>query len=478
MEFEVVIGLEVHCELTTKSKMFSSSAVSFGEKPNTMVNEVDLGFPGTMPVVNKKAVEYAIRVCHVLNMEIDDLLCFDRKNYYYADLPKGFQITQDKHPIGRNGYIDVEVDGLNKRIEIERLHMEEDTAKQLHYANITLIDYNRSGIPLIEIVTTPTLKSGKEAVAYLEGLKSLFLFTEVSDAKMEEGSMRCDVNVSIMEKGSNILGTKTEIKNLNSISNVQKAIDFEVHRQKEIILNGGKIEQETRRFNESTKETVLMRTKGEAADYKYYTEPNILPIQLDKSWIKLIKEQLPELPKARVERYINEYGIPKVEANILVSSKEISDFYETVTKYSNEYKLIANWILSEVLAYLNKSQLSFSELKLEAKYLADLVNYVVKATISSKQAKVVFEKMVESGKSPDKILDEEGMKQLSDVTQIKEFISIVFEQQPQSIEDYKNGKTRAVGFIVGQVMKASKGQANPTLTNQLVKEMLDELINK
>ena len=281
MNFETVIGLEVHCELTTNSKMFSSSPVTFGKDPNTQVNEVDLGMTGTLPVLNKKGVEYALRVCHTLNMEINELLRFDRKNYYYSDLPKGFQITQDRYPIGRNGTMEIEVDGKKKIIEIERLHMEEDTAKQLHFDDHTLIDYNRAGIPLIEIVTKPTIRSGKEAAAYLEKLRSIFLYTEVSDAKMEEGSMRCDVNISIRPYGSDQFGTRTEIKNLNSISNVQKAIEFEASRQEKILLAGGEVLQETRRFDEALKETVLMRSKGDAVDYKYYPEPNILPIRLD-----------------------------------------------------------------------------------------------------------------------------------------------------------------------------------------------------
>ncbi|WP_440253816.1 Asp-tRNA(Asn)/Glu-tRNA(Gln) amidotransferase subunit GatB, partial [Catenibacterium faecis] len=271
MDYERVIGLEVHCELKTNSKMFSASPVTFGEDPNTMINEVDMGMTGTLPCLNKRGVEFAIRVCHALHMEIDELLCFDRKNYYYSDLPKGFQITQDKRPIGRNGYLMIEVDGEEKRIDIERLHMEEDTAKQLHLTDYSLIDYNRAGIPLIEIVTKPCIRSGKEASAYLEALRQVFLYTEVSDAKLEEGSMRCDVNVSIRPFGQEAFGTRTEIKNLNSISNVQKAIDYEAGRQQEVIESGGEVLQETRRYDEVEKVTTVMRSKGDAVDYKYYT---------------------------------------------------------------------------------------------------------------------------------------------------------------------------------------------------------------
>lgn len=344
MNYEAVIGLEVHCELKTQSKMFSGAPVSFGEPYNTMTNVIDLGFTGTLPALNKKGVEYALRVCHALHMEIDSTLWFDRKNYYYSDLPKGFQITQDKRPIGRNGYLDIEVDGQSKRVEIERLHMEEDTAKQVHYANFTLLDYNRAGIPLIEIVTKPTIRSGKEAAAYLEKLRSIFLYTEVSDAKMEEGSMRCDVNISLRPVGTETFGTKTEIKNLNSISNVQKALEYEYERQAEILDRHEAVRQETLRFNEATKTTVKMRDKGDAVDYKYYTEPNILPIKLDENWIAEIKASLPEMADERAKRYVEQFQLPQADAKQLVVDKNVSDYYEKCLVYSKEHKLIANWL--------------------------------------------------------------------------------------------------------------------------------------
>lgn len=472
MEYEAVIGLEVHCELKTKSKMFSAAPVSFGESYNTKTNAIDLGFTGTMPCLNKKGVEYAIRVCHALHMTIDDVLWFDRKNYYYSDLPKGFQITQDRRPIGRDGYLDIVVDGETKRVEIERLHMEEDTAKQVHYSNFTLIDYNRAGIPLIEIVTRPTIRSGKEAAAYLEKLRSIFLYTEVSDAKLEEGSMRCDVNISLREKGTTAFGTKTEIKNLNSISNVQKALDFEFHRQKEILENGGQVMQETRRFNEATKETVLMRVKGDAVDYKYYTEPNILPIRLEHQWIEDIKNSLPEFADERAARYMKDYGLPEADAKQIVSTKTLSDYYESAISNTEEYKLIANWLLSEVPAYLSKHGETMEEMKMKPAQLAKMVSLVSDGTISGKQAKKVFEEMMGTGKDPEVIVEEKGMKQLSDPTAIKAMVEDVLAANPGLIEDYRNGKSRAVGFIVGQVMKASKGQANPAMTNQLVVEVL------
>ncbi len=477
MNFEVIIGLEVHCELTTNSKMFSASPVSFAMPSNTMVNEVDLGCTGTLPVLNKAGVEYALRVCHALNMEIDDLVCFDRKNYYYSDLPKGYQITQDRRPIGKNGSIKVEVDQEIKVVEIERLHMEEDTAKQVHYDDYTLIDYNRAGIPLIEIVTKPCIRSGKQAAAYLEKLRSIFLYTGVSDAKLEEGSMRCDVNISLRPYGSEQFGVKTEIKNLNSISNVQKAIEFEVSRQEKILLMGGSIQQETRRYDETLKETVLMRLKGDAVDYKYYPEPNILPIRLDKHWIQQIKESLPEMPEQRIERYVGTYHLPLVDSKILVQTKEISDYFNEVVQYTDEYKLVSNWMLGEVMAYLNKNDMQIHEIAMPPQFLAKMINLIVDETISSKQAKKVFDILMKEGKDPEIIIEENHMKQISSDEEIRKIVCEILEANPQSIEDFKNGKDRAVGFLVGQIMKKTNGQANPTKTNKILMEELKSVIS-
>ena len=472
MNFEQVIGLEVHCELKTHSKMFSAAPVIFGEDVNTMVNEVDLGMTGTMPVLNKRGVEFAIRVCHALHMEIDELLCFDRKNYYYSDLPKGFQITQDKRPIGRNGYLDIEVDGEVTRVEIERLHMEEDTAKQFHFDDYSLIDYNRAGIPLIEIVTRPNIRNGAQAAAYLEKLRQVFLYTDVSDAKMEEGSMRCDVNISIRPFGSEEFGIRTEIKNLNSISNVQKAIEFEAMRQEKVLIQGGEVKQETRRFDEDSKETVVMRAKGDAVDYKYYTEPNILPIRLDHQWVMQIKDELPMMADERAKLYIEKHGLPQTDANILVASKDISDFYEETIQTCQEYKLVCNWLLGEVQAYLNKENLTIQQTKLTPAYLGKMISFIQDGTISSKQAKKVFECLMSEGKDPEVIIEEKGMKQISDPTTLTNIINEVLDANEQSIQDYAAGKDRAVGFLVGQIMKKTGGQANPKVTNQILIQLL------
>ncbi len=476
MNFEQVIGLEVHCELKTNSKMFSASRVTFGEDVNTMVNEIDLGMSGTMPSLNKRGVEYAIRVCHALHMEIDELLCFDRKNYYYSDLPKGFQITQDRRPIGRNGYIDIEVDGNITRVEIERLHMEEDTAKQFHFDDYSLIDYNRAGIPLIEIVTKPNIRSGAQAAAYLEKLRQIFLYTDVSDAKMEEGSMRCDVNISIRPYGSEKYGTRTEIKNLNSISNVQKAVEFEAQRQEQLLISGAAVLQQTRRFDEETKETVMMRDKGDAVDYKYYPEPNILPIRIDHQWVLDIKENLPVMAEEREAIYITQHQLPKTDAHILVSNKEISDFYEDVISTCEHYKLVCNWLLGEVQAYLNKENKSLSETQLTPLYLGKMINLIQEGTISSKQAKIVFECLMNEGKDPEIIIEEKGMKQISNPEELKIIINEVLDNNEQSIQDYAAGKDRAVGFLVGQIMKKTGGQANPSMTSQILIALLKERV--
>ena len=474
MNFEQVIGLEVHCELKTNSKMFSSSPVTFGEEPNTMINEVDMAMTGTLPVLNKKGVEYAIRVCHALHMEIDELLCFDRKNYYYSDLPRGYQVTQDRRPIGKNGYIDIEVEGEKIRIHIERLHMEEDTAKQFHFDDYSLIDYNRSGIPLVEIVTKPNIRSGAQAAAYLEKLRQILLYTDVSDAKMEEGSMRCDVNISIRPYGSEKYGTRVEIKNLNSISNVQKAIEFEALRHEKELLQGRSLEQETRRFDEDLKETVTMRKKGDAVDYKYYPEPNILPIRISHDWVMQIKEELPMFADEREALYIEKHGLPKVDAKILVSNKQVSDFYEETIKYCNEYKLVCNWLLGEVQAYLNKANMTINETKLCPEYLGKMITFIQDGTISSKQAKKVFEILMNEGKDPSIIIEEQGMKQISDPETLSNIINEILDNNAQSIEDFANGKDRAVGFLVGQIMKKTGGQANPKVTNQILIRLLKE----
>ena len=471
MNYDVVIGIEIHCELKTDTKMFSGAPVSFAQEVNTCTNEIDLGMPGVLPSVNKEAVAKAVRACCALQCEVDPLVKFDRKNYYYSDLPKGYQITQQFYPIGTRGTVTIHVDGMDKVVRINRIHMEEDTAKQTHTSEGSLIDFNRAGTPLIEIVSEPDMCSGKEAAAYVEKLRNILYYLGVSDVKMEEGSMRCDVNISLKEEGSQVLGVKSEIKNLNSINNVQKAIEYEIQRQTAILEAGEQVEQATRRFDEATNTTVLMRKKEGDVDYKYFPEPNIFPIRLQGEWLQNIIDTLPELPEQRFQTYTEKYGLSEYDANQLVQNKEMSDFYNSVVEHTKEYKLAANWVIVEMMAYLNKNYISLADNALEPKHLAQMISMITKKEISGKQAKEVFEDMMK-GKDPKSIVEAKGMKQVSDPNAILALVNQVLDANPQSIEDFKNGKDRAVGFLVGQVMKLSKGQANPATTNQMIVEEL------
>ncbi len=473
MDFEAIIGLEIHVEMKTKSKMFSSAKVSFGEDSNTEVVPLDMAFPGTLPLLNKQAVINAIRVCNALHMEIDDELWFDRKNYFYSDLPKGYQITQQDRPIGKNGYLEIELSTGKKKINIERLHMEEDTCKQLHSWDCSLLDYNRAGIPLIEIVSCPDLRSGEEAMKYVEKIRSIVSFLEVSDGRMEEGSLRCDVNISIKDKNSSVLGTKVEIKNLNSIANIQKAIDFEIARQQVVLLTGGKVIQETRRFDEGIKETVTMRLKTDAVDYKYFTEPNIAPIKLSKSFIEDAITSSPELAEVKLARY-QTLGLNEYDCGLLISNKESSDYFDEALKSGANAKLLANWVLVDVQAILNKDNISIKEFKVSPKHLADLIKLIEKGDISNKQAREFFAKMVIDDADPNKLLKESGTTLISDVDSLLAIITKVLDNNAQSIADYKAGKDRALGFLVGQVMRLSQGKANPAMTSKLLVEEINK----
>ena len=476
MEFEPVIGLEIHVELKTKSKMFSSAPVSYGKEPNTQCAPLDMAFPGTLPVVNKQAVIDAIRVCHALHMKIDHELHFDRKNYFYSDLPKGYQITQDKRPIGSDGYLEIEIEGKKKPIGIERLHMEEDTCKQLHFSTFTLLNYNRAGTPLIEIVSRPEMRSGEEAMKYVERIRSIVVFAGVSDGKMEEGSLRCDVNVSIRPKGTEAFGTKVEIKNINSISYIQKAIDFEVERQKALIESGQEVVQETRRYDDAKKETIRMRLKTDSVDYKYYPEANIIPIRLSDKFVDDAIASCPELAESRKERYLNEYGLNDYDASLLVSEKSISDYYNELTKYSKAYKLLANWVSVDVAGYLNKNNLSIEQFPMSADRLAGLVDMVEKNEVNSNQARDIFNEMLAKDIDASKAKQNLGISsQISDESFIKEAIEEVLKENPQAIIDYKEGKGRAMGFLVGQIMKKTQGKINPKLTSEM---LLKELNNR
>ncbi len=475
MEFEPVIGLEIHVELNTKSKMFSSAPVTYGKEPNTQVVPLDMAFPGTMPTVNKEAVIYAIRVSNALHMNIDNELHFDRKNYFYSDLPKGYQITQNLRPIGSSGYLEIEVDGKTKRIGIERLHIEEDTCKQIHFSDFTLLNYNRAGTPLIEIVSLPEIRSGTEAMKYVETIRSIVVYSGVSDGKMEEGSLRCDVNISLREKGSNTFGTKVEIKNINSISYIQKAVDFEIARQSEILNNGGKVIQETRRYDSNKDETILMRVKTDAVDYKYFPEDNITPIKLSDEFIKEAIASCPELASSKMKRYKDEYHLNEYDISLLLADKDVSMYFDELTKYTKAYKLAANWLNVDVASYLNKNFLKINDFPMKADVLAGLIKLVETSDVNSNQAKEIFEKMLKDNIDALKAKEALGISsQISDEGYLKNVVLEVLDTNPQAIIDYKEGKGRALGFLIGQVMKKTQGKVNPKMTNDILINELKE----
>ncbi|TDM12070.1 Asp-tRNA(Asn)/Glu-tRNA(Gln) amidotransferase subunit GatB [Macrococcus lamae] len=474
MHFETVIGLEVHVELKTESKMFSGSPAHFGAEPNTNVSVIDLGYPGVLPVVNKTAVDWAMRAAMALNMDIRTETKFDRKNYFYPDNPKAYQISQFDEPIGENGYIDIEVNGETKRIGITRLHMEEDAGKLSHKDGYSLVDLNRQGTPLVEIVSEPDIRTPEEAYAYLEKLKSIIQYTGVSDCKMEEGSLRCDANISLRPVGREEFGTKAELKNLNSFNYVKRGLEHEEKRQAEVLLAGGEILQETRRFDESTGKTILMRVKEGSDDYRYFPEPDLVPLFIDEAWKERVRASIPELPDVRKAKYVSEFGLPAYDAHVLTLTKEMSDFFEETIKLDADAKLTSNWLMGGVNEYLNKQQKDLSETALTPENLAEMIKLLSDGTISSKIAKKVFQETVESGKAPKVIMEEQGLVQISDPAQLTKLVNDALDQNPQSIEDFKNGKGKAMGFLVGQIMKLSKGQANPQMVNGILKQELEK----
>ena len=470
MHFETVIGLEVHVELKTDSKIFSPSPAHFGAEPNTNTNVIDLGYPGVLPVVNKRAVEWGMKAAMALNMTVARESKFDRKNYFYPDNPKAYQISQFDQPIGENGWIDIEVNGETKRIGITRAHLEEDAGKLTHKNGYSLVDLNRQGTPLIEIVSEPDIRTPEEAYAYLEKLRSIIQYIEVSDVKMEEGSMRCDANISIRPYGQDKFGTKTELKNLNSFTFVRKGLEYEEKRQEQVILSGGKIEQETRRFDETTGTTKLMRVKEGSDDYRYFPEPDIVPMIISDEWMEEVRKTIPELPDARQRRYQEELGLPAYDAHVLTLTKEMSDMFEKTVSLGADAKLASNYLMVDVNAYLNKVQKELNETALTAEGLAGMIKLITDGTISSKIAKKVFAELIEHGGDAAKIVKEKGLVQVSDSGQLLAWVNEALDNNPKSIEDYKNGRDRAIGFLVGQIMKASKGQANPQMINKMLLE--------
>ena len=470
MHFETVIGLEVHVELKTDSKIFSPSPAHFGAEPNTNTNVIDLGYPGVLPVVNKRAVEWGMKAAMALNMTVARESKFDRKNYFYPDNPKAYQISQFDQPIGENGWIDIEVNGKTKRIGITRAHLEEDAGKLTHKNGYSLVDLNRQGTPLIEIVSEPDIRTPEEAYAYLEKLRSIIQYIEVSDVKMEEGSMRCDANISIRPYGQDEFGTKTELKNLNSFTFVKKGLEYEEKRQEQVILSGGVINQETRRFDETTGTTKLMRVKEGSDDYRYFPEPDIVPMIISDEWMEEVRKTIPELPDARQRRYQEELGLPAYDAHVLTLTKEMSDMFEQTVALGADPKLASNYLMVDVNAYLNKVQQELKETALTAEGLAGMIKLITDGTISSKIAKKVFAELIEHGGDAAQIVKEKGLVQVSDSGQLLAWVNEALDNNPKSIEDYKNGRDRAIGFLVGQIMKASKGQANPQMINKMLLE--------
>ncbi|WP_413363772.1 Asp-tRNA(Asn)/Glu-tRNA(Gln) amidotransferase subunit GatB [Lysinibacillus sp. 3P01SB] len=474
MNFETVIGLEVHVELKTDSKIFSSSPNHFGAEPNTNTSVIDLGYPGVLPVLNKNVVDFAMKAALALNMEIEQETKFDRKNYFYPDNPKAYQISQFDKPIGKNGWIEIEVDGYKKRIGITRLHMEEDAGKLTHADGYSLVDFNRQGTPLVEIVSEPDIRTPNEAYAYLEKLKSIIQYTGVSDCKMEEGSLRCDANISIRPYGREEFGTKTELKNLNSFNYVRKGLEHEEVRQAEVLRAGGVIEQETRRFDEKTGKTILMRVKEGTDDYRYFPEPDLVRLSISDEWVEGVRQSIPELPDARKARYETELGMTAYDAAVLVVNKEISDFFDAMVKEGADAKLSANWLMGDVSAYLNAEQKDIGETALTPENLAGMVKLISDGTISSKIAKKVFTELVTNGGDAAKIVKEKGLVQISDPEVVRGFVTTVLDNDPKSVEDFKGGKDRALKALLGQIMKASKGQANPQLTNEILLEEINK----
>ncbi|ETA73210.1 Asp-tRNA(Asn)/Glu-tRNA(Gln) amidotransferase subunit GatB [Ligilactobacillus equi] len=476
MNFETTIGLEVHIEMKTNSKAYSPAPVQYGAEQNTNTNVIDWGYPGVLPQVNKGALELGMRAALALHSNITQDIHFDRKNYFYPDNPKAYQITQAQTPIGTDGWLEIELeDGSKKKIGIEEMHVEEDAGKNTHNPNgYSYVDLNRQGTPLIEIVSKPDIASPDEAYAYLTRLRQIIQFAGVSDVKMEEGSMRVDVNISVRPIGSKDFGTKTEMKNLNSFEHVRKGLEYEAKRQAEVIMAGGRIYQETRRFDEATGKTELMRVKEGKSDYRYFPEPDLPPIHIDDEWIERVKTEIPEMPDKRRERYTTEWGLPAYDAGVLTQTPEMSNFYDTTVAAGADPKLAANWLMVEVNAYLNAEKLELADTALTPQHLAQMITLITDGTISSKIAKKVFQEIIKNDTDPKAYVEAKGMVQLSDPAKLQPIIDEILDNNAQSIEDFKNGKDRAVGFLVGQIMKQTRGQANPKVVNQLLMASLNE----
>ncbi len=474
-KYQPVIGLEVHVQLATETKIFCSCPTSFGAPPNTNVCPVCLGLPGALPVLSKRAVELAIKAALALNCTVNPLSRFARKNYFYPDLPKGYQISQYDQPLAEHGYIDISVDGVKKRIGVTRVHMEDDAGKSVHEGfrdsdKYSYVDLNRCGMPLIEIVSEPDMRSADEAHAYLTELKQIIQFVEASTADMEKGHLRCDANVSVMLKGAEKFGTRAEVKNLNSFRFLKQAVDYEVARQVAIVEAGGRIHQETRLFNSNTGETIGMRSKEEAHDYRYFPEPDLTPLKVSAQWLDEVRATMPELPAAKKARFVEVYGLRESDAQVLVATRAMSDYYERVAEASGDPKTAANWVMGDLLGALKGGDIT--ESPVSAAQLGELVALIKKGEISGKLAKEIFPKMFSTGDNASVIMDREGLRQISDSSALEKIIDEVIAGNPKQVEQYRAGKTAVIGFLVGAAMKASRGQANPNTVSDLLKAKL------
>jgi aspartyl-tRNA(Asn)/glutamyl-tRNA(Gln) amidotransferase subunit B len=479
MEFESVIGLEVHSQLNTQTKIFCRCSTQFGAPPNTHTCPVCLGMPGVLPVLNRKVVEFTLRMALATHCRIARESRFARKNYFYPDLPKGYQISQYEAPLAEHGYLDIEIDGHSKRIGITRIHMEEDAGKLIHDPDrpISRVDLNRTGVPLMEIVSEPDLRSPEEAGAYLRKLRAIVRYLDISDGNMEEGSFRCDANVSIMQKGATAFGTRTEIKNMNSFKHVEKALHYEIARQREIILSGGRIEQETRLWDPAKNRTFSMRSKEEAHDYRYFPDPDLLPLIIDEQWIDSVKESLPELPEEKKERFIAQFGLSSYDAEVLTANREMAEFFETCLTQKADPKQACNWIMGPLLGLLNAAGKSITESPVTPENLALLIQLIDNGTISGKLAKTVFEEMAATGRSAPQIVSEKNLTQVTDAQTIETAVSSVLTQHPTEVARYRAGQKKLFGFFVGQVMKVTQGKANPKKVNDCLRDQLDKPVS-
>lgn len=471
-DYEAVIGLEIHAQLFTKSKIFSSASTEFGDGDNDQVTPVCAGMPGTLPVLNKGAVELAIKTGLALNCEINQKSTFSRKQYFYPDLPKGYQISQYDLPICSGGYVEFYMGDKLKRVVLERAHMEEDAGKSTHHGDYTLVNLNRAGIPLLEIVSGPVMHSPEEAAEYSRAVRQILRYTGVCDGNLEEGSMRCDCNVSVRKKGSDKLGTKVELKNINSFKFIEKAIEYEIQRQIDAIEGGEKIIQETRLYDSTKNRTFSMRTKEEAQDYRYFPDPDLLPLVIDAAWIERIKKDLPELPLAKSQRFQKVYGLPELDANVLTQEKDMSDYFEDVAQKSGNAKLASNWMMAELMRELKDNKVEILQSPITSESLAELIQLIDKGTISGKMAKQVFAEMWTSKEKPSNLIKKMGLEQITDEGAISKIVDDVIAQNADQVAQYRSGKDKVFGFFVGQVMKLSKGQANPDAVNKLLKEKL------